>query len=56
MKSLNITLLKWWVQVTCIVFASVVANELGWWQALWDADVTKISMGILAVFALTNQR
>ena len=54
MKSLNITLLKWWVQVTCIIFASVVASEMGWWQALWDADVTKISVGILAVFVLTT--
>jgi hypothetical protein len=50
MASLNITLLKWWVQFSCIVFGSVVAYQLGWWHALWDADITKISIGILGVF------
>ena len=53
MASLNVTLLKWWIQVSCIVFGSVVAYQLGWWHALWDADITKISIGILSVFAVT---
>ena len=53
MASLNVTLLKWWIQVSCIVFGSVVAYQLGWWHALWDADITKISIGILGVFAVT---
>jgi hypothetical protein len=53
MASLNVTLLKWWVQFSCIVFGSVVAYQLGWWHALWDADITKISIGILGVFAVT---
>jgi hypothetical protein len=54
MASLNVTLLKWWVQFSCIVFGSVVAYQLGWWQALWDADITKISIGILGVFVSTT--
>jgi len=53
MASLNVTLLKWWIQVSCIVFGSVVAYQLGWWHALWDADITKISIGILSVFVVT---
>lgn len=53
MASLNVTLLKWWIQVSCIVFGSVVAYQLGWWHALWDADITKISIGILGVFVVT---
>ena len=53
MASLNVTLLKWWIQVSCIVFGSVVAYQLGWWHALWNADITKISIGILGVFAVT---
>jgi len=53
MASLNVTLLKWWIQVSCIVFGSVVAYQLSWWHALWDADITKISIGILGVFAVT---
>jgi hypothetical protein len=54
MASLNVTLLKWWIQVSCIVFGSVVAYQLGWWHALWDADITKISIGILGVFVSTT--
>jgi len=53
MAQLNIILLKWWIQVSCIVFGSVVAYQLGWWHALWDADITKISIGILSVFVVT---
>ena len=48
------TLLKWWVQFISIVFASVIAWQLGWWHALYDADLTKISLVILTIFLFTT--
>lgn len=53
---LNFTspLLKWWIQTTCTFFAALIALELGWWEALWDADITKISIAILAIFVFTT--
>lgn len=47
----NPVFLKWWIQVVVIGFAAIIAQHLGWWEALWDADQTKISLLILAVFA-----
>ena len=48
------TLLKWWVQFTAIIFASIIAWELGWWHALYDADLTKLSLVILTLFLFTT--
>ena len=48
------TLLKWWVQFISIVFASIIAWQLGWWHALYDADLTKISLFILTIFLFTT--
>ena len=48
------TLLKWWVQFISIIFASIIAWQLGWWHALYDADLTKISLFILTIFLFTT--
>ena len=48
------TLLKWWVQFISIVFASIIAWQLGWWHALYAADLTKISLFILTIFLFTT--
>ena len=48
------TLLKWWVQFISIVFASIIAWQLGWWHALYDADLTKLSLVILTLFLFTT--
>jgi|TARA_R110002074_G_scaffold264448_2_gene436559 hypothetical protein len=50
----NRHLLKWWIQTVAIAFASVFAWEIGWVEALWYADMTKISFVILSLFAITT--
>ena len=54
MLGLNRPFLKWWVQFVCSIFAIVVFFELGWLHALYNADITKISMLILTVFISTQ--
>ena len=54
MEDLNKPFLKWWVQFVCSIFAIVVFFELGWLHALYNADITKISMLILTVFISTQ--
>lgn len=46
------TLLKWWIQFVLIIFAGVMINHLGWWELLYQADLTKISFLILGIFGL----
>jgi len=46
----NNILLKWWIQTVVVMFGAVMASHLGWWEALWYADQTKISMVIIAVY------
>jgi hypothetical protein len=46
----NAPFLKWWIQTIVTSFAAIVAYDLGWWDALWDADITKISIAIIAIF------
>jgi len=53
-KIFNNSLLKWWIQVVCYVFAGVVVYELGWWHALYNADITKLSFVILGLFVLST--
>ena len=50
----NAPLLKWWIQFTASAFGAAIAWHLGWWDALWYADVTKISMAILAIFVFAT--
>lgn len=54
MEGLNKPFLKWWIQFACIVFAAIVAYEIGWLSALYNADITKISIVILILFAFTT--
>ena len=54
MSGLNKPFLKWWVQFVCTVFAVILSWELGWLHALYNADITKISILILALFAMTT--
>ena len=54
MLGLNRPFLKWWVQFVCSIFAIVVFFELGWMHALYKADITKISILILAIFIGTQ--
>jgi hypothetical protein len=54
MENLNKPFLKWWIQFVCISFGVVLAFELGWWHALYQSDITKISLAILAIFCLTT--
>ena len=46
--------LKWWIQIAIITFAAVMVSDLGWWNFLYDADMTKISFIIIAVFVLSS--
>ena len=50
----NHQFLKWWIQVIAIGFASIFAYKLGWFEALWYADITKISFVILTIFIITT--
>ena len=54
MEGLNKPFLKWWIQFACTMFAAIVSYEIGWMYALYDADITKISIVILILFALTT--
>jgi hypothetical protein len=47
-------LLKWWIQAVAIGFASVFVYKIGWFEALWYADITKISFVIIAIFIITT--
>ena len=50
----NTTFLKWWIQLTITVFAVAVITHLSWWEALWNADQTKLSLAILAMFVFAT--
>lgn len=50
----NPVLFKWWIQTVVVAFAAIIAGHLGWWEALWDADQTKISILILFLFVLST--
>jgi len=50
METKTTPFLKWWIQLTAITFGAAIAWHLGWWESLWYADITKISMAILALF------
>ncbi len=47
-------LLKWWIQVAIIAFASVMINQYSWWHFLYQADMTKISFVIIGVFVISS--
>lgn len=51
---INTVFLKWWVQFVITAFAAIVAWRLGWWDALYHADKTKISLAILALFVFST--
>lgn len=42
--------LLWWIQVVTICFASFFIYSFKWFEALYDADQTKISFLIIIVF------
>ena len=42
--------LLWWIQVVTICFASFFIYTFNWFEALYDADQTKISFLIIIVF------
>lgn len=46
----NTVLMRWWIQTVVVIFASILAGHLGWWEALWEADQTKISILICGVY------
>ena len=46
----NSVLIRWWIQTVGVVFAVALAAQLGWWEALWNADQTKISVLICMVY------
>lgn len=50
----NTVFMKWWIQCVVITFAAVMIQHLDWWNALWDADQTKISFGVLFIFLLST--
>jgi hypothetical protein len=54
MLTQNIPFLKWWIQLTITFFGALIAWKLGWWEALWYADITKISIAIIVVFIMTT--
>lgn len=47
-------LLKWWIQVAIIAFASLMVNQYGWWSFLYAADMTKVSFVILGLFVISS--
>ena len=50
----NTAFLKWWIQLTIAVFSAAVITYLGWWEALWDADKTKLSFAIITMFIVAT--
>lgn len=54
MMNQNTVFMKWWIQSVVIIFAAIMIQHLGWWEALWNADQTKISVGIIGIFILTT--
>ena len=46
--------LKWWIQTALITFASVMIHQYGWWEFLYNADMTKISFVIIGVFLISS--
>jgi hypothetical protein len=50
---MNVTL-KWWIQTALITFAAVMANQYGWWEFLYNADMTKISFIIIGTFVISS--
>ena len=42
--------LLWWIQIVTICFASFFIYSFKWFEALYDADQTKISFLIIIVF------
>ena len=50
---MNVTL-KWWIQTALITFAAVMANQYGWWEFLYNADMTEISFIIIGTFVISS--
>ena len=46
--------LKWWIQTAIIVFSAFMINQYGWWEFLYNADMTKISFVIIGVFLISS--
>ena len=46
--------LKWWIQTAIIVFSAFMINQYGWWEFLYNADMTKISFVIIGVFVISS--
>ena len=46
--------MKWWIQTALITFAAVMANQYGWWEFLYNADMTKISFIIIGTFVISS--
>ena len=42
--------LLWWIQIVTISFATFLIYSYGWFEKLYDADQTKISFIIIAIF------
>jgi hypothetical protein len=47
-------LLKWWIQVSVIVFGVGLMYHYDWWNMLWEADLTKLSFFILFLFVCST--
>tara|TARA_R110000787_G_scaffold3233_3_gene12815 strand:+ start:223 stop:672 length:450 start_codon:yes stop_codon:yes gene_type:complete len=48
------TALKWWIQTAIIVFSAFMVHQYGWWEFLYNADMTKISFVIIGVFLISS--
>ena len=48
------TTLKWWIQTAIIVFSAFMVHQYGWWEFLYNADMTKISFVIIGVFLISS--
>lgn len=48
------TTLKWWIQTAIIVFSAFMVDQYGWWEFLYNADMTKISFVIIGVFLISS--
>lgn len=54
MRELRNPLLLWWIQIVVTSFAFAVTYYVGWIDALYDADITKISFIILGLFVVAS--
>jgi len=46
--------LKWWIQTAIIVFSGFMIHQYGWWEFLYNADMTNISFVIIVVFLISS--